>query len=401
MVVKRKARDNMKRRPSKAAVKTRALAAKLLRWYDRSRRDLPWRAKNGAAPDPYGVWLSEVMLQQTTVAAVGPYFRRFLARWPDVHALGRAALDDVLGEWQGLGYYARARNLHACAKAVSAADGRFPDDEAGLRALPGIGPYTAAAIAAIAFGRRAAAVDGNVERVMARLFAVAEPLPGAKPRLRELAASLVPESRAGDYAQAVMDLGATVCTPRAPDCPGCPWRNACAAYAKGIAAELPRRAAKPIRPLRRGVAFFLTRGDGAIWLRRRPEKGLLGGMMELPSTPWQESAWTQAEAASHAPVRGRWSALPGIVEHGFTHFRLELTILAGKANGRGPAGGLWVRPKELGRAALPTVMKKAIRHALIRGRKDAATGTAKRGGKKNSARRGLSGGRDIVRGGIS
>jgi A/G-specific adenine glycosylase len=397
MVRGRAHRDNSNGtgQPAKSRRRTarQALAAKLLAWYDENRRDLPWRAPAGETPDPYAVWLSEIMLQQTTVAAVAPYYLRFLARWPDVHGLARAPLDRVLQEWQGLGYYARARNLHACAKAVSGTlGGRFPDTEDGLRELPGIGPYTAAAIAAIAFGRPAAAVDGNVERVMARLFGVTTPLPQAKRELRAKAAGLVPETRAGDYAQAAMDLGATLCTPRSPACPSCPWRGPCVARAEGTMEELPRRAAKPVRPLRRGVAFFLTRKDGAICLRRRPERGLLGGMMEVPSTPWRAQRWDEAEIAPLAPVRAPWRRVPGHVAHGFTHFRLELRVVTGKANGRGPKGGVWVRPEDLGQAALPTIMKKVIRHALAHagGRQGVA--------KKESRPPMAPGGRDIVGG---
>jgi len=281
--------------------------AVLLAWYDRHRRALPWRALPGAAADPYRIWLSEIMLQQTTVVTVALYFVRFVARWPDIRALAAASLDEVLHEWQGLGYYARARNLHACARAVvERHEGRFPDDPAMLRALPGIGDYTAAAIAAIAFDHQSAAVDGNVERVVARLFAVGEPLPQAKPKLRAFATALVPERRAGDFAQAVMDLGAVLCTPRRPRCVLCPWRGDCAAAAAGIAESLPARAEKPERPVRYGVVFWLMRDDGAVMLRRRPEKGLLGGMIELPSTPWREVPWDEAEAIPAAPMATAW-----------------------------------------------------------------------------------------------
>ena len=310
--------------------------ADLLAWYDRQRRDLPWRAPLGTAPDPYRVWLSEIMLQQTTVATVGPYFDQFMARWPDISALAAASLDEILHMWQGLGYYARARNLHACARVVvEQHGGAFPSERAALRALPGIGDYTAAAIAAIAFDRRYAAVDGNVERVVARLYAVIEPLPAAKPRLRELAAALVPEQRAGDFAQAMMDLGATICTPRRPRCVLCPWRGAASRRRAGSPKALPAPAEKPERPLRYGVAFWLTGADGAVLLRRRPEKGLLGGMIEIPSTAWRATPWTFAEAIGAAPAAAEWSALPGIVRHGFTHFQLELTVVA--ARGR-PTG---------------------------------------------------------------
>ncbi len=276
------------------------------------------------------------MLQQTTVATVGPYFGQFVARWPDISALAAASLDEILQQWQGLGYYARARNLHACARAVAGRHGGvFPADPSALRALPGIGAYTAAAIAAIAFDRRAAAVDGNAERVLARLYAISEPLPAAKPRLRALADALVPNRRAGDFAQALMDLGATICTPYRPRCVLCPLRSCCAAAAAGLAEALPARAAKPERPLRHGVAFWLARPDGAVLLRRRPEKGLLGGMTEIPSTPWRAEPWTFAEAIRAAPSAAAWSPLPGTVLHGFTHFRLELAVVTGAGQGCG------------------------------------------------------------------
>jgi A/G-specific adenine glycosylase len=336
--------------------------ALLLAWYDRHRRDLPWRARPGASTDPYRVWLSEIMLQQTTVVTVRPYFERFLARWPDIGALAAASLDEVLGEWQGLGYYARARNLHACARAVAARHGGvFPAVLTVLRQLPGIGNYTASAIAAIAFDHPVAAVDGNVERVIARLYGVGDPMPAAKPRLRTLAAALVPQERAGDFAQAMMDLGATICTPRRPRCVLCPWRGGCAAAGQGIAEELPARAAKAERPWRYGVAFWLTRPDGSILLRRRPERGLLGGMIEIPSTPWRGQLWALGEAADFAPASAQWSPLPGTVRHGFTHFQLELAVVAG-STADGPEG-LWSPPDKLGEHALPTLVKKLVRHA--------------------------------------
>jgi A/G-specific adenine glycosylase len=269
----------------------------------------------------------------------------------------------VLHQWQGLGYYARARNLHACAKAVAEQHGgKFPEDVVGLRALPGIGDYTAAAIAAIAFDRREAAVDGNVERVMARVFAVREQMPFAKPRLRTLARELVPARRAGDFAQAMMDLGATICTPRRPRCVLCPWREGCAARAGGFAEDLPARAEKSERPLRHGIVFWLVRGDGAVLLRRRPERGLLGGMIEVPSTPWREASWDMAEALAVAPARAEWAALPGTVQHGFTHFRLDLMILAGR--GELLPDGIWARPEQFKDYALPTLTKKVVKHAL-------------------------------------
>ena len=306
------------------------------------------------------------MLQQTTVATVDGYFRRFLARWPTLSALAEADLDAVLHEWQGLGYYARARNLHRCARILAAEHGgRFPKSETGLRALPGVGAYTAAAIAAIAFDRRATVVDGNVERVVARFFAVEDPLPGAKSALHRLAAELTPDRRPGDYAQATMDLGATVCTPRSPDCGRCPLGEDCAALRAGIARQLPRRAAKPARPTRYGTAFWTVRPDGAVLLRRRAESGLLGGMMEVPSTDWTERPPGNAEALGRAPVEADWRLLPGQVRHGFTHFHLELAVMACRA-GKGwrDADGIWVPVERLGEHALPTAMKKVVRHAL-------------------------------------
>jgi len=333
----------------------------LLAWYDRHRRKLPWRAPPGIPPDPYRVWLSEIMLQQTTVPTVEPYFDRFVARWPDISALAAASLDEVLQLWQGLGYYARARNLHACARTlVKRQGGGFPEEAGALRALPGIGDYTAAAIAAIAFDRRGAAVDGNVERVLARLYKVVEPLPAARARLRALATALVPDRRAGDFAQALMDLGATICTPRRPRCVLCPWRICCLAAASGRPEDLPVRGEKSERPLRYGVAFWLTRADGAVLLRRRPENGLLGGMTGVPSTPWRSAPWSFAEALQAAPAEVAWSPLPGVVRHGFTHFLLELVVLTGT----GAAEGIWSPVERLGDHPLPTLMKKVARHAI-------------------------------------
>jgi A/G-specific adenine glycosylase len=343
------------------------LADEMLAWYDRHRRVLPWRAAPGERSDPYAVWLSEIMLQQTTVATVGPYYGDFMTRWPTVAELAAASLDEVLHAWQGLGYYARARNLHACAKAVAALPGaRFPATEAGLRALPGIGAYTAAAVAAIAFDQPAAVMDGNIERVMARLFAVEIPLPEAKPVLRAHAESLTPAHRPGDYAQAVMDLGATICTPRKPRCMLCPWTRRCAAHQQGEPERLPLKRAKPARPIRRGVAFWLTRSDGTILIRRRPEQGLLGGMMEIPSTPWRVEPWNEGEAVSLAPAPPQaWHSLPGLVGHTFTHFHLELAVMVGRIDGAvADPDGLWVQPGRLSDYALPTVMKKVVRHTL-------------------------------------
>ncbi|MCC7273735.1 MAG: A/G-specific adenine glycosylase [Alphaproteobacteria bacterium] len=339
-------------------------APALLAWYDRHRRTLPWRAPPGGRSDPYRVWVSEVMLQQTTVATVARAFAGFLARYPTVEAMAAAPLDDVLHAWQGFGYYARARNMHRAARRVAALGGAFPDTEEGLRALPGVGAYIAAAVAAIAFDRPATVVDANVERVVARLFAVREALPGARPAIRRHAAALTPPERAGDHAQAMMDLGATICTPRAPRCLLCPLATFCRARAAGIAATLPAKAAKAARPLRHGVAFWAVRPDGAVLLRRRPEDGLLGGMMEVPTTEFRERPWTAAEVRAAAPVAIAWHPLGGTVRHGFTHFSLELTVMAGRVPVRARPSGVWSTVEALGDHALPTLMKKVVRHAL-------------------------------------
>jgi A/G-specific adenine glycosylase len=344
-------------------------ASRLLAWYDRHRRVLPWRAPAGRRTEPYKVWLSEIMLQQTTVATVGDYFRRFVERWPTIEALAEAPIDDVLSAWAGLGYYARARNLHACARTVAEHHaGRFPQDEAGLLALPGIGPYTAAAIRAIAFDHPASAVDGNVERVIARLYAIKTPLPDAKPELQMRAAKLVPQERSGDYAQAMMDLGATVCTPRSPRCVICPLMEGCKARKQGIAEELPARAPKAQKPTRRGLAFVLANRDGAVLLRKRPSKGLLGGMDEVPSSPWREGKLVVADALKEAPVPARWNVLDGKVQHTFTHFHLELAVARATATTSRLAklapGSAWVQLDRMTERALPTVMRKVIAHAL-------------------------------------
>ena len=347
-------------------------AGALLDWYARERRELPWRAPAGQTPDPYAVWLSEIMLQQTTVAAAIPYYQRFLARWPSVKALAAANLDEVLSAWAGLGYYSRARNLHACARLVAERHaGQFPHTEEGLRELPGIGPYTAAAIAAIAFGARATPVDGNIERVVARLFAVQQPLPAAKDEIRRLATTLTPEWRAGDFAQALMDLGASVCTPKRPSCLMCPLQRDCSAYAQGIEAALPARAARPERPVRVGLAFLALREDAHVLLRRRPEAGLLGGMLEVPSTAWAEMLPPVNEALRTAPVRGEWWAVPGTVTHTFTHFRLETLVYRAIVSADAsltfwadPQRCRWVARRDLNRAALPSVMRKIIAHGL-------------------------------------
>jgi A/G-specific adenine glycosylase len=343
--------------------------AALLAWYDRHRRRLPWRAAPGEPADPYRVWLSEIMLQQTTVKAVAPYYARFLARWPDVAALAEAPLDDVLKTWAGLGYYARARNLHACARAVAQQQGgRFPPTEDALRALPGIGAYTAAAIAAIAFGRRAVAIDGNIERVIARLYAVEAELPAAKAEIRACAEALVPQRRPGDFTQAMMDLGATICTPRKPACAICPWTAACAARVRGDAESLPRKSPKAEGRMRYGASFVATRADGQgdihVLVRTRPAKGLLGGMTELPSTAWLHD-FQASRALAQAPLEANWRRLPGVVEHGFTHFPLRQTVYAAAlpARTRAPAGMRWVAVGDLHREALPNMMRKVVAHA--------------------------------------
>ncbi len=340
----------------------------LLSWYDRNARTLPWRSKPGQYADPYAVWLSEVMLQQTTVQAVIPYYQTFLHRWPTVRDLAAAPIDDIMTAWAGLGYYARARNLHQCAQTVAEwRDSQFPDTEESLRKLPGIGDYTAAAIAAIAFGRKANVVDGNVERVIARIFAITDPLPGVKAKLKSAAAQLVPDARAGDYAQALMDLGATICTPRDPACGICPWMTLCQARPLGLAASLPARQPKAERPTRHGIAFWTIRKDGAVLLRRRPPQGLLGGMMEIPSTSWrEEGVWSLEDAVAEQPLAAPWRVLPGLVRHTFTHFHLELRVAVGKTGPNPLARGIWCPLDQLGDQALPTLMRKVVRHALAK-----------------------------------
>lgn len=365
----------LKAKSEPGQAETSARPKLLLAWYDRHRRRLPWRAAPGEASDPYRVWLSEIMLQQTTVKAVGPYFEKFVARWPDVTALGRAAQDDVLRMWAGLGYYSRARNLYACAVAVTREHGGvFPDTEEGLRALPGIGPYTAAAIAAIAFDRRTMPVDGNIERVVSRLFAVEEELPQAKPRIQQLAATLLADtragdekSRAGDSAQALMDLGASICTPKKPACSLCPFTEDCAARVQGTQETFPRKAPKKSGTLRRGAAFVVTRGDELL-VRSRPEKGLLGGMTEVPGSDWL-AGQDDATARQQAPeLKGlsRWQRKVGVVTHVFTHFPLEVVVYTAKADARtrAPEGMRWVPVATLAGEALPNVMRKVIAHGL-------------------------------------
>ena len=335
-----------------------SVAADLLGWYDRHARVLPWRSPPGERPDPYHVWLSEVMLQQTTVATVTPRFADFLARWPGVADLAAAADADVMAAWAGLGYYARARNLLACARAVVAEHGgRFPADEQALRTLPGLGDYSAAAIAAIGFGRRAVVIDGNVERIVARLFAVATPLPAGKALIRRHADAITPAKRAGDFAQAMMDLGATICRPRTPDCLLCPLRRHCQAAASSHPAAYPVKAPKPERPQRHGTAFWLERGDEVL-LVRRPDKGLLGGMRALPTGPWQATP----PGLDGAPAVADWRMAAQSITHVFTHFRLELALAIASFEGHSPPEGAeWWPIDSLGSAGLPTIFAKAAR----------------------------------------
>lgn len=342
----------------------------LLGWYDHNRRAFPWRALPGETPDPYRVWLSEIMLQQTGTASVIAYFNRFMARWPDVHALARAELDAVLAEWAGLGYYARARNLHRCANIISSQmNGAFPRERAALEKLPGIGPYTAAAIAAIAYDQPAPVLDGNIERVVARLYALTSPVRESRPELRKLSLVLISYARPGDMAQAMMDLGATLCKPRAPACACCPWRTSCRAHAQNLTDSLPVMPARRASPSRTGAVFWLQRKDGAVLIRRRPEQGLLGGMMEFPGTPWQEEI---GGLESHMPAQCQWRELPGAVRHVFTHFRLELKVYTGDWPGSPSVDGIWARPDTFREYALPTVMRKVAAHVYLSMKEPAA-----------------------------
>jgi A/G-specific adenine glycosylase len=347
-----------------------APARRLLAWYDAHHRDLPWRVPpariaRGERPDPYRVWLSEIMLQQTTVEAVKPYFARFTALWPSVAALAAADADDVMKAWAGLGYYSRARNLRKCAETIAESrSGRFPDTVDALRALPGIGPYTAAAIAAIAFDRPAAVVDGNVERVMSRLHAIATPLPAAKAEITAHVAAMLPSARPGDFAQAMMDLGATLCSPKRPKCMLCPVNDDCAALAEGEPERYPVKAPKPEKPARRGAAFIAVRdGDGAVLLRKRGPSGLLAGMAEPPTSHFTARADGET-GADAAPFAADWRRA-GAISHVFTHFALTLDIWRADVAGlAAPEGWWWSTPEELAGEALPTVMRKAVVAAL-------------------------------------
>ena len=386
------------------------ISARLLAWYDVHRRVLPWRAQSGKRADPYRVWLSEIMLQQTTVQAVAGYYRKFLSLWPDVKALADAGLDDVLAAWAGLGYYARARNLHAAAKVVAhQMKGKFPATAEALRALPGVGGYTSAAIAAIAYDEKQAAMDANAERVIARLFAVQTPLPRGKKEMHAHCQALVPE-RAGDFAQALMDLGSAICTPKRPACQNCPLSADCKARKLGIQEQLPVKAPKIARPLKRGAAFVVRDPSGAVLLVKRPDKGLLASMLEPPLGPWSENFPKGAQALKQAPFEAAWKKRPGIVRHGFTHFELEVEVYTAEVNSHPPLEGggsvsvptskfarkisgrdkadktpspknsrvarenfsasptrgeaKWVPAQKLRDVALPTVMRKIVEHGL-------------------------------------
>jgi len=392
---------------SKKQIKPEDLSSRLLAWYDVHRRVLPWRAppskgKGGKRADPYRIWLSEIMLQQTTVQAVGAYYRKFLDLWPDVKALAGAKQDDVLAAWAGLGYYARARNLHAAAKIVANdMGGKFPLTAETLRALPGVGGYTAGAISAIAYDEKQAAMDANAERVIARLYAIDTPMPKAKTQLHALCSALVPD-RAGDFAQALMDLGSAICTPKRPACQNCPWFDACKARKRGIQEQLPVKAPKMVRPTRRGAAFVVRDRSGAVLLVKRPDKGLLASMLEPPLGEWSENFPSAAKALKQAPFEAKWKKRPGIVRHGFTHFELEIEVyvaevakhppLSWPANAghpgetktkgkkkkpggppivqskRGPGHDKlevrWVPRDALASVELPTVMRKIVEHGL-------------------------------------
>lgn len=358
--------------PIASSLNPETLVSDLLVWYDAEQRALPWRAPPGKMPNPYHVWLSEIMLQQTVVKTVIPYFNAFITKWPTLAHLANATLEEVRSTWAGLGYYSRAENLHKCARLIMERyDGKFPIFAEELETLPGIGPYTAAAIAAIAFDETATPVDGNIERVVARLYAVEEPLPRAKPKLKSLAATLTPPRRAGDFAQAEMDLGARICTPKNPSCLLCPIDTHCKANEKGIAGLLPQREAKKPKPTRHGVAFFAMREDGAILLRQRREGGLLSGMDEVPTTDWVEEKKSLQNALKSPPIRGDWWQTGGEVSHTFTHFHLKLTVYrlvaprgADLTLFAGAERCKWIHRDELDKKALPSVMRKVITHAL-------------------------------------
>ncbi len=350
--------------PPAMRLKPHGIARRVLAWWDVHRRDLPWRASPGERRDPYRVWLSEILLQQTSATTAAPYFLKFMARWPRVEALAAASLDEVMAAFSGLGYYRRARDLHACAREVARRGGRFPPSEKDLRALPGVGAYTAAAVAAIAYGARAAPVDGNVARILARLYALEAPIARARRMIGEAAAALTPADRPGDFAEALMDLGALICRPRHPDCPACPLRRTCAAARAGAPEVYPRRAAVKPKPARVGAAFYARRADGAILARRRPPEGLLGATLELPGGPW-EAAERADMSPGQAPFPASWRRLPGEVEQAFTHFTLRLTLYAAEVGVRPPGaeGLIWIEPAMAEGAGFSSLMLKAVAHA--------------------------------------
>lgn len=346
--------------------KRKAIVARTLHWWDRNRRALAWRAAPGQTPDPYRVWLSEVLLQQTTARAAAPYYQAFIAKWPQVEDLAAASLEAVMSAFAGLGYYSRARNLRACAKEIALRGGRFPSEEAELRALPGVGAYTAAAVAAIAFGRQTTPVDSNIARILARLIALEAPAARTRGEIATAARALAPDKRAGDFAQALMDIGATLCRPRNPACGACPLVSDCAAYLTGAPEAYPRRAEAKAKPRRQGAVFFARRSDGAFLACRRPPHGLLASTIELPGTPWTSEG---AGGAVHgaAPIVARWRRLPGEVEQVFTHFALRLTVYAAEFDGGAPASCFWVAADAIGAAGLSAIMRKAVAHAVSHG----------------------------------
>jgi A/G-specific adenine glycosylase len=343
--------------------KRKAIVARTLAWWDRAPRALPWRAACGETPDPYRVWLSEVLLQQTTAQAATPYYRAFIAKWPRVEDLAAAPGEAVVSAFAGLGYYSRAANLHACAKEIAGRGGQFPNEEAELRALPGVGSYTAAAIAAIAFARQTLPVDGNIARVLARLLAVEAPIAQARGDIASAARALAPSKRAGDFAQALMDIGATVCRPRNPDCSRCPLAQDCSALRTGAPKTYPRRAGAKAKPRREGAVFFVGRSDGAFLARRRPPHGLLASTVELPGTPWTSEGRPDGFVGA-APVAARWRRLPGTVEQVFTHFVLKLTVYTAAFEGCAPDGHFWVARNAVSEVGFSNMMRKAIEHAL-------------------------------------
>ncbi len=349
--------------PPRLEEKRDAIVARTLQWWDRARRSLAWRGEPGASPDPYKVWLSEVLLQQTTAQAATPYYRAFVETWPTVEALAAAPIESVISAFAGLGYYSRARNLHACAQEIARRGGRFPADEPALRALPGVGAYTAAAIAAIAFDRQAAPVDGNIARILARVLGLETSIANSRNALGAAARALAPQRRAGDFAQALMDIGATVCRPRAPNCAACPLSPDCVAFRSGAPETFPRKAPTKARPRRTGAVFFAHRRDGAFLARRRPPKGLLASTVELPGTPWTSEdpggVW-----AGGAPVAAEWRRLPGAVDQLFTHFALSLAVYAARYEGDVPAQHFWVSRDAVGEAGFSNVMRKAVDHAI-------------------------------------